>query len=72
MERKTTKKLQAAIEKSNKKGFKGPRDAKKKMATKKKKVEFEDEEITSNDSSIEDTKNEGDDFFIAEEEGKFI
>ena len=68
--------MQQAIEKTKKgpmKGpMRGPRDLKKKAAARpRKQVDLGDEEITSNDSSLEENKGEKDDFFIEdEEEGK--
>ena len=65
--RQVTQKLQQAIEKNKRKLVRGPRDIKKKMATKKP-TDLEGEEITSNESG-DDNKNK-DDFFMDEEEGK--
>lgn len=63
-----TKKLQSAIEKTKKKPTKAPREVKKRAVGKAKKAtDLGDEEITSNDSSMGDKK---DDFFIESEDGK--
>ncbi len=60
-----TQKLSTSIEKTKKDGARGARVQKKKVY--KKQEHPEDDEITSNDSSIGDNK---DDFFIESEEGK--
>lgn len=64
--RSITNKLAHAIEKSKHQPGKGPRIQKKRAY--KKPTDLEGEEITSNDSSIEENK-EKDDFFIESEEG---
>ena len=58
------------IHKTKRGPLRGTREAKK--MNYKKPTDLEGEEITSNDSDIEENKGEKDDFFIESEEGKYL